>query len=83
MNSTVDKVALYKTLKDKNIEGNPPRYDCFTVSGVPKGKVGRGIRVPWKGIDMALKHVRELLEQGYVVQITPYTREEWNSKEGK
>lgn len=59
-------------------ESNKP-YECFTVHAM-KDDNRNGIRVPWKGIEQTMSHVRELLEQGYMVQITPYTKEQWAEK---
>ena len=34
--------------------------------------------VPWTGIDQTMKFIRERLEDGYVVQVKPFTRDEWS-----
>lgn len=33
--------------------------------------------VPWTGIDQTMEFVKEKLEDGYVVQVKPFTRDEW------
>ena len=34
--------------------------------------------VPWTGIDQTMEFVEEKLEDGYVVQIKPFTKEQWS-----
>ena len=34
--------------------------------------------VPWTGIDQTLDFIREKLESGYIVQVKPFTMEEWS-----
>lgn len=34
--------------------------------------------VPWTGIDQTMKFVKEKLEDGYVVQVKPFTKDEWS-----
>ena len=33
--------------------------------------------IPWTGIDPTLEFVREKLEDGYSIQVKPFTREDW------
>ena len=34
--------------------------------------------VPWTGIDQTMEFVKEKLEDGYVVQVKPFTKDEWS-----
>ena len=34
--------------------------------------------VPWTGIDQTMEFVEEKLEDGYVVQVKPFTKEQWS-----
>ena len=34
--------------------------------------------VPWTGIDRTLEFIKEKLEAGYVVQVKPFTMDEWS-----
>lgn len=34
--------------------------------------------VPWTGIDQTLKFIKEKLEAGYVIQVKPFTMDEWS-----
>ena len=34
--------------------------------------------VPWTGIDQTMEFVEEKLEDGYVVQVKPFTKDEWS-----
>ena len=53
------------------------KYEKFTVVYI-KDEAARA--VPWTGIDQVMKFVQEKLEEGYTVQVKPYTREEWANK---
>ena len=54
------------------------KYEKFMVlynkSGNPPNAV------PWTGIDQTIEFVKEKLEEGYAVQVKPFTREEWSAK---
>ena len=34
--------------------------------------------VPWTGIDQTMKFIRERLDDGYVVQVKPFTMDGWS-----
>lgn len=34
--------------------------------------------VPWTGIDQTMEFVEEKLEDGYVVRVKPFTKDEWS-----
>ena len=36
--------------------------------------------VPWTGLEPTLEFIKGKLEEGYVVQVKPFTREEWSAK---
>ena len=33
--------------------------------------------VPWTGLDPTLEFIKGKLEEGYTIQVKPFTREEW------
>lgn len=53
------------------------KYEKFTVVYI-KGESAKSM--PWTGIDQVMKFIQEKLEDGYTVQVKPYTREEWANK---
>lgn len=53
------------------------KYEKFTVVYI---KDEAANAVPWTGIDQVMKFIQEKLEEGYTVQVKPYTREEWANK---
>lgn len=53
------------------------KYEKFTVVYI-KNEAAKA--VPWTGIDQVMKFIQEKLEDGYTVQVKPYTREEWANK---
>ena len=59
------------------MDGNT--YKKFVVHAV-KDSTNSASRVPFTGIDLTLEYAKEKLEDGYIVQITPYTQEDWAEK---
>ena len=59
------------------MDSNP--YKKFVVYAV-KESTHSSSRVPMTGIDLALEYAKEKLEDGYTVQVQPYTQEEWAAK---
>ncbi len=33
--------------------------------------------IPWTGIEQTMGFIREKLEEGYAIQVKPFTREDW------
>lgn len=54
------------------------KYEKFMVLYNKPGNPPNAI--PWTGIDQTIEFVKEKLEEGYVVQVKPFTREEWSAK---
>lgn len=59
------------------MDSNP--YKKFVVYAV-KEATHSASRVPMTGIDLTLEYAKGKLEDGYTVQIQPYTQEEWAAK---
>lgn len=36
--------------------------------------------VPWTGLEPTIDFIREKLEEGCIIQVKPFTREEWGDK---
>ena len=51
------------------------KYVKFMVLYNKKGNPPNA--VPWTGIDRTIEFIREKLEDGYIVQVKPFTMEEW------
>ena len=54
------------------------KYEKFMVLYNKPGNPPNAI--PWTGIDQTIEFVKEKLEEGYAVQVKPFTREEWSAK---
>ena len=54
------------------------KYEKFVVL-FSKGKSPPNA-IPWTGIDQTMEFVREKLEEGYTIQVKPFTREDWATK---
>lgn len=65
-------------------EGKPPMdsnpYKKFVVYAAKESTTHSGSRVTMTGLDLTLEYAKEKLEDGYTVQIQPYTQEEWVAK---
>jgi len=55
------------------------KYEKFMVLYSKKGNPPNA--VPWTGLDQTIDFIRGKLEDGCVVHVKPFTREEWG--EGK
>ena len=56
------------------------KYEKFMVLYNKKGNPPNA--VPWTGLDPTIDFIREKLEDGYVVRVKPFTREEWGEGDG-
>ena len=56
-------------------ECESPKYEKFVVLYNKPGNPPNAI--PWTGIDQTMQFVHDKLEEGYMVQVKPFTREEW------
>ena len=66
---------MAKKKKLRNIEMDSKKYEKFMVLYSKNGSPSNAI--PWTGIDLTIEFIREKLEEGYAIQIKPFTREEW------
>lgn len=57
------------------------RYEKFVVLYNKKGNPPNA--VPWTGLDPTMDFIREKLEEGYMVQVYPYLRDEWKGEESE
>ena len=53
------------------------KYEKFVVMYI-KGEAARSM--PWTGLEQTIQFVHDKLEEGYTVQVKPFTREEWANK---
>ena len=58
------------------MEPEKPKCEKFILMAKKDGE--NPMRVQWTGIDQVVNHVKELLEDGWTVQVIPYTRTTWN-----
>lgn len=54
------------------------KYEKFMVLYNRKGNPPNA--VPWTGLDQTVDFIREKLEEGCIIQVKPFTREEWGDK---
>ena len=55
------------------------KYEKFLVLYNKPGNPPNAI--PWTGIGPTMEFIKEKLEDGYVVQVKPFTRDEWASND--
>lgn len=55
------------------------KYEKFMVLYNKSGNPPNAI--PWTGLEQTMQLVHDKLEEGYVVQVKPFTRDEWSSNE--
>jgi hypothetical protein len=60
---------------ERSSECETPKYEKFMVLYNKPGNPPNAI--PWTGLDQTMQFVHDKLEEGYVVQVKPFTREEW------
>lgn len=51
------------------------KYEKFLVLYKKEGHPSNA--VPWTGIEQTMSFIREKLEDGYSIQVKPFTREDW------
>lgn len=56
-------------------EEEQTKYEKFMVLYNKRGNPPNA--VPWTGLDQTIDFIRGKLEEGCVVQVKPFTREEW------
>ena len=63
------------TLIEKRGEEMDEKYEKFLVLYKKEGHPSNA--VPWTGIEQTISFIREKLEDGYSIQVKPFTRENW------
>ena len=66
----------YNMIKENHMD-KAESYEKFKVAVVKK-TYERPTTVPISGIGMLMSYVQEKIEEGNIVTIIPYTREEWS-----
>lgn len=60
------------------IMGMDEKYEKFVVLYNKPGNPPNA--VPWTGLEPTLEFIKGKLEEGYTVQVKPFTRENWANK---